>query len=154
MVIHSFTRREIISFSSRFTVRPAIKSLNLADILAAWLRSIWLLSSNPSAHSWLKKKTTVFTSRQSSQWQLRLVCSLCWSPLQSFNEISNQTAVKFVLFLYCLALRSKSSQVQVLWEDHRNDLFINGFGKTTQLQAIRYPEAIILPRYSDVCWRK
>ncbi|KAG1896103.1 CDF manganese transporter [Suillus fuscotomentosus] len=34
----------------------------------------------------------------------------------------------FVLFLYCLALRSKSSQVQVLWEDHRNDLFINGFG--------------------------
>lgn len=36
--------------------------------------------------------------------------------------------VKFVLFLYCFTLRSKSSQVHVLWEDHRNDLFINGFG--------------------------
>ncbi|KAF9245649.1 CDF manganese transporter [Melanogaster broomeanus] len=27
-----------------------------------------------------------------------------------------------------LSLRSKSSQVHILWEDHRNDLFINGFG--------------------------
>ena len=36
--------------------------------------------------------------------------------------------VKFVLFLYCWGLRKKSSQVHVLWEDHRNDLFINGFG--------------------------
>ncbi|KAF7971511.1 hypothetical protein HWV62_10240 [Athelia sp. TMB] len=35
---------------------------------------------------------------------------------------------KFVLFLYCWGLRKKSSQVHVLWEDHRNDLFINGFG--------------------------
>lgn len=30
--------------------------------------------------------------------------------------------VKFCLFLYCLAIRKSSSQVQVLWEDHRNDL--------------------------------
>ncbi|KIY50262.1 CDF-like metal transporter [Fistulina hepatica ATCC 64428] len=36
--------------------------------------------------------------------------------------------VKFLLFLYCLSIRKHSSQVQVLWEDHRNDLFINGFG--------------------------
>ncbi|KAH9049513.1 CDF-like metal transporter [Lactarius hengduanensis] len=36
--------------------------------------------------------------------------------------------VKFLLFLYCYSLRSKSSQVMVLWEDHRNDLFINSFG--------------------------
>lgn len=35
--------------------------------------------------------------------------------------------VKFALFLYCYAIRSSSSQVQVLWEDHRNDLFSNGF---------------------------
>lgn len=35
--------------------------------------------------------------------------------------------VKFLLFLYCFAIRSASSQVQVLWEDHRNDLFANGF---------------------------
>ena len=38
-------------------------------------------------------------------------------------------ATKFVLFLYCWGLRKKSSQVHVLWEDHRNDLFINGFGE-------------------------
>ncbi|BEI81019.1 hypothetical protein CcaverHIS002_0201790 [Cutaneotrichosporon cavernicola] len=35
--------------------------------------------------------------------------------------------VKFLLFLYCFAIRGASSQVQVLWEDHRNDLFANGF---------------------------
>ncbi|WVR00159.1 hypothetical protein IAU59_007301 [Kwoniella sp. CBS 9459] len=36
--------------------------------------------------------------------------------------------VKLALFLYCMAIRHSSSQVQVLWEDHRNDLFTNGFG--------------------------
>ncbi|KAL0576078.1 hypothetical protein V5O48_005906 [Marasmius crinis-equi] len=35
---------------------------------------------------------------------------------------------KFMLFLYCFSIRNSSSQVQVLWEDHRNDLLINGFG--------------------------
>jgi hypothetical protein len=35
-----------------------------------------------------------------------------------------------MLFLYCLALRKKSSQVHILWEDHRNDLFINSFGES------------------------
>ena len=40
----------------------------------------------------------------------------------------NSKAVKFLLFLYCYSSRSKSSQVEVLWEDHRNDLFINSFG--------------------------
>jgi divalent metal cation (Fe/Co/Zn/Cd) transporter len=39
-----------------------------------------------------------------------------------------KSAVKFLLFLYCFSLRKKSSQVLVLWQDHRNDLFINGFG--------------------------
>ncbi|OCF38084.1 cation diffusion facilitator 1 [Kwoniella heveanensis CBS 569] len=39
--------------------------------------------------------------------------------------------VKFGLFLYCMAIRHSSSQVQVLWEDHRNDLFTNGFGILT-----------------------
>lgn len=37
--------------------------------------------------------------------------------------------VKFLLFLYCLGYRGASSQVRMLWEDHRNDLFINGFGE-------------------------
>lgn len=44
--------------------------------------------------------------------------------------------MKFLLFLYCFGLRSKSSQVQVLWEDHRNDLFINGFGKVLVLDPL------------------
>ncbi|GAA6011073.1 hypothetical protein JCM10207_005486 [Rhodosporidiobolus poonsookiae] len=38
---------------------------------------------------------------------------------------------KFILFCYCYSIRSKNSQVRVLWEDHRNDLFINGFGLFT-----------------------
>ncbi|GAA5837742.1 hypothetical protein JCM11251_002311 [Rhodosporidiobolus azoricus] len=40
-------------------------------------------------------------------------------------------ATKLALFLYCYSIRSKNSQVRVLWEDHRNDLFINGFGLFT-----------------------
>ncbi|GFZ48702.1 hypothetical protein JCM24511_06451 [Saitozyma sp. JCM 24511] len=39
--------------------------------------------------------------------------------------------VKLALFLYCFAIRKSSSQVQVLWEDHRNDLLTNGFGILT-----------------------
>lgn len=35
---------------------------------------------------------------------------------------------KLSLFLYCWAIRNQYSQVRILWEDHRNDLFINGFG--------------------------
>ncbi|GAA6011076.1 hypothetical protein JCM10207_005487 [Rhodosporidiobolus poonsookiae] len=40
-------------------------------------------------------------------------------------------AVKFALFLYCYSIRGKNSQVRVLWEDHRNDLYVNGFGICT-----------------------
>ncbi|RKF63038.1 Metal tolerance protein 3 [Erysiphe neolycopersici] len=35
--------------------------------------------------------------------------------------------VKLSLFLYCWGLKDKYSQVNILWQDHRNDLFINGF---------------------------
>ncbi|KAJ7505488.1 CDF manganese transporter [Mycena galericulata] len=38
---------------------------------------------------------------------------------------------KIMLFLYCFSVRSKNSQVRVLWEDHRNDIFVNGFGLLT-----------------------
>ncbi|KAH9932070.1 CDF manganese transporter [Epithele typhae] len=48
--------------------------------------------------------------------------------LASLIEVSAAWGVKFILFLYCFSLRKRSSQVQVLWEDHRNDLWINGFG--------------------------
>lgn len=40
---------------------------------------------------------------------------------------------KLSLFLYCWALRNQYSQVRILWEDHRNDLFINGFGILTSV---------------------
>lgn len=40
---------------------------------------------------------------------------------------------KFVLFLYCWSLRNTFSQIRMLWEDHRNDLFINGFGVLTSV---------------------
>lgn len=58
---------------------------------------------------------------------------------------SCELGVKFVLFLYCLSLRNKSSQVRVLWEDHRNDLFINFFGKVAS-------NSIACLQLSDCFW--
>ncbi|TRM62428.1 cation efflux family-domain-containing protein [Schizophyllum amplum] len=48
--------------------------------------------------------------------------------LPSVIAVSVALGVKIMLFLYCFTIRQHSSQVQVLWEDHRNDLFVNGFG--------------------------
>ncbi|KAJ7724248.1 CDF-like metal transporter [Mycena metata] len=48
--------------------------------------------------------------------------------LPSILAVAAALAVKLLLFLYCFSLRKKSSQVLVLWEDHRNDLWINTFG--------------------------
>lgn len=38
---------------------------------------------------------------------------------------------KFSLFLFCWTIKNSSSQVQILWEDHRNDLPVNTFGILT-----------------------
>lgn len=40
--------------------------------------------------------------------------------------VSVSFLAKLGLFLYCWAIRDADGQVRVLWEDHRNDLFING----------------------------
>ncbi|KAJ7492279.1 CDF-like metal transporter [Mycena latifolia] len=48
--------------------------------------------------------------------------------LPSIIAVAAALAVKLLLFIYCFSLRKKSSQVLVLWEDHRNDLWINTFG--------------------------
>ncbi|KAI0307636.1 CDF-like metal transporter, partial [Multifurca ochricompacta] len=48
--------------------------------------------------------------------------------IPSIVAVGAALGVKFILFLYCYSLRSRSSQVGMLWEDHRNDLFINSFG--------------------------
>jgi len=47
--------------------------------------------------------------------------------IPSLAAVSAALGVKFLLFLYCHTLRSKSSQVRMLWEDHRNDIFLNTF---------------------------
>ncbi|KAF5356243.1 hypothetical protein D9756_003710 [Leucocoprinus leucothites] len=48
--------------------------------------------------------------------------------LPSIIAVASALVVKFILFVYCYSIRKRSSQVQVLWEDHRNDLWINSFG--------------------------
>ncbi|CAG9942160.1 unnamed protein product [Clonostachys rosea f. rosea IK726] len=40
---------------------------------------------------------------------------------------------KLALFFYCWAIKDKYSQVNILWQDHRNDLLINGFGVLTSV---------------------
>jgi hypothetical protein len=45
------------------------------------------------------------------------------------TDAFHHSVIKFVLFIYCIPLRKSSSQVEVLWEDHRNDLWINTFGE-------------------------
>jgi hypothetical protein len=49
--------------------------------------------------------------------------------IPSLAAVSAALGVKFLLFLYSYPLRAKSSQVEVLWEDHRNDLVMNSFGE-------------------------
>ncbi|KAJ6137433.1 hypothetical protein N7471_003919 [Penicillium samsonianum] len=53
--------------------------------------------------------------------------------LPSVIAVAVAFATKFGLFLYCWALRNQVSQIRILWEDHRNDLFINGFGILTSV---------------------
>ena len=43
--------------------------------------------------------------------------------------VGSALGVKLLLFLYCFSLRNKDSQIRMLWEDHRNDIFLNGFGE-------------------------
>ncbi|KAI2608497.1 uncharacterized protein GGS25DRAFT_279600 [Hypoxylon fragiforme] len=42
-------------------------------------------------------------------------------------------ATKLALFFYCWGIKDKYSQVDILWQDHRNDLLINGFGVLTSV---------------------
>jgi divalent metal cation (Fe/Co/Zn/Cd) transporter len=42
-------------------------------------------------------------------------------------------ATKLGLFLLCWTVKDTYSQVDILWRDHRNDLFINGFGILTSV---------------------
>ncbi|KAI5294197.1 hypothetical protein KEM52_004503, partial [Ascosphaera acerosa] len=42
-------------------------------------------------------------------------------------------ATKLVLCLYCYTMKDQYSQMQILFEDHRNDLYINGLGILTSV---------------------
>lgn len=49
----------------------------------------------------------------------------------SLAAVAVALATKFSLFCFCWTIKSSSSQVQILWEDHRNDLPVNTFGILT-----------------------
>jgi cation diffusion facilitator family transporter len=53
--------------------------------------------------------------------------------LPSVIAVATAFCTKLALFLYCWALKDKYSQINILWQDHRNDLFINGFGILTSV---------------------
>jgi cation diffusion facilitator family transporter len=53
--------------------------------------------------------------------------------LPSVIAVAVAFTTKLCLFLYCWALKDKYSQINILWQDHRNDLLINGFGILTSV---------------------
>ncbi|WEW54752.1 hypothetical protein PRK78_000177 [Emydomyces testavorans] len=53
--------------------------------------------------------------------------------LPSVIAVSIAFATKLLLFMYCWTLRNQYSQIRILWQDHRNDLLINGFGILTSV---------------------
>ncbi|KAF5368359.1 hypothetical protein D9758_002441 [Tetrapyrgos nigripes] len=85
--------------------------------------------------------------------------------LPSIIAVASALFVKLLLFLYCYSLRKNSSQVRVLWEDHRNDLWINTFGilmstggsklrwcmYSIRLLRAFFPLPITAPNSKDTC---
>ncbi|KAI0124357.1 hypothetical protein BJ170DRAFT_703673 [Xylariales sp. AK1849] len=53
--------------------------------------------------------------------------------LPSIIAVAIAFTTKLALFFYCWGIKDKYSQVDILWQDHRNDLFINGFGILTSV---------------------
>lgn len=53
--------------------------------------------------------------------------------LPSVIAVAVAFATKLCLFLLCWTVKDIYSQVDILWRDHRNDLFINGFGILTSV---------------------
>ncbi|KAL6720398.1 hypothetical protein ACLMJK_002320 [Lecanora helva] len=53
--------------------------------------------------------------------------------LPSVIVVALAATTKFALFCYCWTLRNVYSQIRILWEDHRNDLYINSFGLLTSV---------------------
>ncbi|KAF5345693.1 hypothetical protein D9758_013039 [Tetrapyrgos nigripes] len=75
--------------------------------------------------------------------------------LPSVVSVGAALGVKLLLFLYCYSIRKYSSQVQVLWEDHRNDLWINTFGVLMSTGGRLDPTgAIIIALGIVIAWSK
>ncbi len=53
--------------------------------------------------------------------------------LPSVIAVAIAFVTKLALFLYTWALKDRYSQIFILWQDHRNDLLINGFGILTSV---------------------
>ncbi|KAH6626396.1 cation efflux family-domain-containing protein [Chaetomium sp. MPI-SDFR-AT-0129] len=53
--------------------------------------------------------------------------------LPSIISVCAAFATKFTLFLYTWSIKDRYSQVRILWQDHRNDLLVNGFGILTSV---------------------
>ncbi|KAH8646273.1 hypothetical protein BX600DRAFT_405992 [Xylariales sp. PMI_506] len=51
--------------------------------------------------------------------------------LASVISVLTSFLTKLGLFIYCFTLRKRHSQVRIIWQDHRNDLLINGLGILT-----------------------
>jgi cation diffusion facilitator family transporter len=78
--------------------------------------------------------------------------------LPSVIAVAVAFCTKLALFFYCWALKDKYSQINILWQDHRNDLFINGFGILTSVGGSKLKwwidpvGAIILSCLISVIW--
>ncbi|KAJ3499151.1 hypothetical protein NLG97_g576 [Lecanicillium saksenae] len=53
--------------------------------------------------------------------------------LPSVISVCVAFATKFSLFLYCWGIKDKYSQVNILWQDHRNDLAVNAVAILTSV---------------------
>ncbi|KAG5929090.1 hypothetical protein E4U42_007196 [Claviceps africana] len=78
--------------------------------------------------------------------------------LPSVISVCAAFLTKFCLFLYCWSIKDKYSQVNILWQDHRNDLLINGFGILTSVGGAKLEwwidpmGAILLSLLISVVW--
>jgi cation diffusion facilitator family transporter len=78
--------------------------------------------------------------------------------LPSVIAVAIAFTTKLGLFLYCWALKDIYSQIRILWQDHRNDLLINGFGLMTSIGGSKLNwwidpmGAIILSCLTSVIW--
>ncbi|KAM3527652.1 hypothetical protein NHJ13051_002843 [Beauveria bassiana] len=64
----------------------------------------------------------LITKRDDKEFHIPSVISVCVA-----------FATKFALFLYCWGLKDKYSQINILWQDHRNDLAVNAVAILTSV---------------------